>query len=388
METSQIKFPGQINEPTVKNNSGKNKVANIKIIGVGGGGTNAVNRMVMAGISDVQLYAVNTDMGSLKKSSADTRVSIGTGLGVGGDPEKGKQYAEESIDKFREHLKGADMIFITTGMGGGTGTGAAPVIARVAREMDLELQKLKKPGILIIGVVTKPFSAEGSERISNANKGIAELREYTDALIVIPNDRIFSLIDEKTHYEQGFVFIDDVLRRSIESITDTITKTGIMNIDFADIENILKGAGNAIIGLGDGQTLEEAFKKAIVNQFVEGEDITESSRLLVNISYSNSNSFGIGDIQKIHDYVKKEFKNYKYLKVGHIENNDLDTKIRVAIIASFKKSEEEKEKPKEDLFDVVAEAQKHEEEQKNIKKENFNDVFSRPACDIHKPTRL
>ena len=386
METSQIKFPGQFNEPTVKNNSGKNKIASIKIIGVGGAGTNAVSRMVMARISDVQLYAVNTDMGSLKKSSADTKISIGTGLGVGGDPEKGKKYAEDSIDTFREMLQGADMIFITTGMGGGTGTGAAPVIARVAREMDLELQKLGKPGILIIGVVTKPFSAEGPERVSNANKGIAELREYTDALIVIPNDRIFSLIDEKTHYEQGFVFIDDVLRRSIESITDTITKTGIINIDFADIENILKGAGNAIIGLGDGQTLEEAFKKAIINQFVEGEEITESSRLLVNISYSNSSKFNLAEVKKIYEYVPKEFKNYKSLKVGHIENNDLDTKIRVSIIASFKKAKEEK--LKEDLFDVVTETQKHEEEQKNIKKENFNDVFSRPACDIHKPTRL
>ena len=387
METSQIKFPGEFNEPTVKNNSSRNKILSIKIIGVGGAGTNAVNRMVMAGINDVQLYAVNTDMGSLKKSSADTRISIGTGLGVGGDPIKGKQYAEESIDKFREMLQGSAMIFITTGMGGGTGTGAAPVIARVAREMDLESQKLKKPGILIIGVVTKPFSAEGPERISNANKGIAELREYTDALIVIPNDRIFSLIDEKTHYEQGFVFIDDVLRRSIESITDTITKTGIINIDFADIEGILKNAGNAIIGLGDGQTLEEAFKKAITNQFVEGEDITESSRLLVNISYSNSSNFNLGDVKKIYEYVPKEFKNYKYLKVGHIENNDLDTKIRVSIIASFKKSEEEKEKPKEDLFDMAAEVQKQEEQQQN-KKEDFSDVFGRPACDIHKPTRL
>ena len=387
METSQIKFPGEFNEPTVKNNSSRNKILSIKIIGVGGAGTNAVNRMVMAGINDVQLYAVNTDMGSLKKSSADTRISIGTGLGVGGDPIKGKQYAEESIDKFREMLQGSAMIFITTGMGGGTGTGAAPVIARVAREMDLESQKLKKPGILIIGVVTKPFSAEGPERISNANKGIAELREYTDALIVIPNDRIFSLIDEKTHYEQGFVFIDDVLRRSIESITDTITKTGIINIDFADIEGILKNAGNAIIGLGDGQTLEEAFKKAITNQFVEGEDITESTKLLVNISYSNSSNFNLGDVKKIYEYVPKEFKNYKYLKVGHIENNDLDTKIRVSIIASFKKSEEEKEKPKEDLFDMAAEVQKQEEQQQN-KKEDFSDVFGRPACDIHKPTRL
>ena len=240
MENLEIKFPGQINEATINNSSSdlKNKNANIKIIGVGGAGTNAVSRMVMANITGVQLYAVNTDVGSLKKCSADTKVPIGTGLGVGGDPIKGERYAEESIDKFREMLQCADMIFITTGMGGGTGTGAAPIIAKVAREMDIELKKIGKPGILIIGVVTRPFTAEGSERVSNANKGIAKLREYTDALIVIPNDKIFSLIDEKTHYEQGFVFIDDVLRRAIESITDTITKTGIINIDFADIQKV------------------------------------------------------------------------------------------------------------------------------------------------------
>ena len=257
----------------------------------------------MANITGVQLYAVNTDIGSLKKSSADTKVSIGTGLGVGGDPVKGERYAEESLDKFREMLQGADMVFITTGMGGGTGTGAAPIIARVAREMDSELKKLGKPGILIIGVVTRPFTAEGPERVSNANKGIAKLREYTDALIVIPNDKIFSLIDEKTHYEQGFVFIDDVLRRAIESITDTITKTGIINIDFADVHSVLEGAGNAIIGLGDGQTLEEAFQKAITNQFVEGEDITESSKVLLNISYSNNSKIDVSDERKIYDYI-------------------------------------------------------------------------------------
>ena len=389
MENLEIKFPGQINEATINNSSSdlKNKNANIKIIGVGGAGTNAVSRMVMANITGVQLYAVNTDVGSLKKCSADTKVPIGTGLGVGGDPIKGERYAEESIDKFREMLQGADMIFITTGMGGGTGTGAAPIIAKVAREMDIELKKIGKPGILIIGVVTRPFTAEGSERVSNANKGIAKLREYTDALIVIPNDKIFSLIDEKTHYEQGFVFIDDVLRRAIESITDTITKTGIINIDFADIQKVLEGAGNAIIGLGDGQTLEEAFKKAITNQFVEGEDITETNKILVNISYSVNSKIDISDEKKIYDYFAKEFKNYKSLKIGHIENGELDTKIRVAIIASFKKgSEIEEEKVKEDLFEN-AEYQKQKEE-KNLNKEEFGDVFGRPACEIHKPTRL
>ncbi|WP_372519445.1 cell division protein FtsZ [Candidatus Ruminimicrobiellum ovillum] len=384
MENLEIRFPG--NNETAKNNT--NVVAsraNIKIIGVGGAGTNAITRMVTANISGVQLYAVNTDNDSLRKSAAENRISIGTGLGVGGDPVKGEMYAEESIDKFRDMLQGADMVFITTGMGGGTGTGAAPVIARVARELDAELQKMGKRGILIIGVVTKPFSAEGSERVENAKKGIAELREYTDALIVIPNDRIFSLIDEKTHYEQGFVFIDDVLRRAIESITDTITKTGTVNIDFADINNILKGAGNAIIGLGDGKTLEEAFNNAITNKFVEGDDIKEANRILINISYSKVSEIAVGDVRFAQEYIQKEFKHYISLKIGNTENNDLDTKIRVAIIASFKK-EEEKQKANNDLFED-AEAQKKEEEKAAVKEDSI-DVFGRPAYEIHKPRKL
>ena len=391
MENLEIRFPEQQFVKTKSNNGNqeRNKNANIKIIGVGGAGTNAVSRMVMANITGVQLYGVNTDIGSLKKSSADTKVSIGTGLGVGGDPIKGERYAEESLDKFRDMLQGADMVFITTGMGGGTGTGAAPIIARVAREMDQNLKKIGKPGILIVGVVTRPFSAEGPVRVSNANKGIANLREYTDALIIIPNDKLFSsLIDERTHYEQGFAFIDDVLRRAIESITDTITKTGIINIDFADIQDVLSGAGNAIIGLGDGKTLEEAFKNAITNKFVEGDDITESSKLLVNISYSNNSSFNVGDVKKIYDYIPKEFKHYESLKVGHIINDDLDTKIRVSIIASFKKTEE-KEKINNDLFDDAKDREKEEEQQKQqIQNEENADVFARPAYEIHRPTKL
>ena len=383
MENLEIRFP--TNESTKRNTNVAASRANIKIIGVGGAGTNAITRMVTANISGVQLYAVNTDNDSLRKSAAENRISIGTGLGVGGDPVKGEMYAEESIDKFRDMLQGADMVFITTGMGGGTGTGAAPVIARVARELDAELQKMGKRGILIIGVVTKPFSAEGSERVENAKKGIAELREYTDALIVIPNDRIFSLIDEKTHYEQGFVFIDDVLRRAIESITDTITKTGTVNIDFADINNILKGAGNAIIGLGDGKTLEEAFNNAITNKFVEGDDIKEANRILINISYSKVSEIAVGDIHFAQEYIQKEFKHYISLKIGNTENNDLDTKIRVAIIASFKK-EEEKQKANNDLFED-AEAQKKEEEKAAVKEDSI-DVFGRPAYEIHKPRKL
>ena len=371
MENLEIRFPNSNNNIVVN----KTADANIKIVGVGGAGTNAVTRMITANISGVQLYAVNTDNGSLKKSAAENRVSIGTGLGVGGDPVKGEKYAEEAVDKFTDMLQGANMVFVTTGMGGGTGTGAAPVIARVSKEM----------GILTVGVVTRPFSAEGSERVSNANKGIAKLREYTDALIVIPNDRIFTLVDEKTHYEKGFEVIDDVLRRAIEAITDTITKTGTVNIDFSDVEKVLTNVDNAIIALGDGETFEEAFNNAITNKFVEGDDIRDADRILINMSYSKVSEVAIGDVKLAYDYVVKEFKHYKSLKVGNIENNDLDTKIRVAIIASFKK-EDEKQKLNNDLFED-AEAQKQEEE-KAATKEDSNDVFGRPAYEIHKPRKL
>ena len=374
MENVEIRFP-EPNDTLVKPD------AKIKIIGVGGAGTNAITRMITAKITGVTLYAVNTDNSSLKKSAAENRVSIGTGLGVGGDPSKGKQYAEEAVDKFRDILQGAHMVFITTGMGGGTGTGAAPVIARVSKEL----------GILTVGVVTRPFKEEGSERVENAKKGIAELREYTDALIVIPNDRIFTLVDEKTHYEQGYVVIDDVLRRAIESITDTITKTGMVNIDFADVKGVLSDADNAIIGLGDGQTFEEAFQKAITNKFVEGEDIIDAQRILINISYSNINEIAISDIKYVYNYCAKEFKHYKSLKVGNIKNNELDSKIRVAIIASFKK-DEVKDTSKEDEEQLSLFNNKDVQEdnrKKNIEEtKKEEDVFSRPAYETYKPTKL
>lgn len=378
MENLEIRFPNQIDQKVANTVSEpiKNSVANIKIIGVGGAGTNAITRMVTANISDVQLFAVNTDSGSLKKSATENRIEIGTGLGVGGDPIKGEKYAEEAIEQFRDMLQGADMVFITTGMGGGTGTGAAPVIARVSKEL----------GILTVGVVTRPFTAEGSERVSNANKGIAKLREYTDALIVIPNDKIFTLVDEKTHYEKGFEVIDDVLRRAIESITDTITKTGTINIDFADVKGVLSNADNAIIGLGDGQTFEEAFNNAITNKFVEGEDIVNANRILINISYSSMNEIAVGDVKLAYAYVQKEFKHYAALKVGNIENNELDTKIRVAIIASFQK-QEEMAKTSSDLFEDI-ENQKKEEKIKIIKNTEEDNPFSKPAYETHRPSRL
>ncbi len=304
------------------------KKAVIKVIGVGGGGNNAVDRMIAANISDVQFIVVNTDASVLRRSVAEDKIQIGIdGLGVGGDPQKGEKSAFESEEILKDAITGANMVFVTTGMGGGTGTGAAPVIAKIARDM----------GVLTVGVVTKPFTLEGKKRIENANTGIEKIKEYTDALIVIPNDKIFAVIDLKTPIEEMYKRVDDVLRISIQSITDTITKTGLINIDFADVQAILGNASNAIIGLGEGETIEEAFTRAMTNVFVEGPSIKIANRMLINISSSRTSPFTVGDEKWIDDFVKKEFKQCDELKKGHIVGDILDTKIKVSIIASFNK---------------------------------------------------
>lgn len=349
----------------------------IKIIGVGGGGTNAVNRMIAANVSNVEFYVVNTDLPTLRRSSADNKIQIGKdGLGVGGDPLRGEESAIESEENLKDMLKGADMVFITTGMGGGTGTGAAPVIAKFAKEN----------GILTVGVVTKPFTVEGKIRIDYANIGIDNIKKYTDALIVIPNDRIFSIVDEKTPYEDGYKIIDDVLRRAIESITDTITKIGTVNIDFADVKRVLQNSDTAIIGLGGGETLEEAFHKALTNVFVEGPDIKEAHNILINISCSKNNPFTIGDRGWLDDFIKKEFKHFQFLKPGNMVEDTLDTKVKVSIIASFNK----KENIKEDLFEDVQQQNipvtVNDDNNKKITEDI--DPFSRPAYEYWKIKRL
>ncbi len=351
----------------------------IKIIGVGGGGANAVNRMIVSNVSNVEFFAVNTDSSALRKSGAENKVQLGEdGLGAGGDPLKAQKYAEAAEEQLKDMLSGTDMVFITTGMGGGTGTGASPVIARISKEL----------GILTVGVVTKPFEMEGPDRTQYANNGIAKLREFTDALIVIPNDNIFSLMDEKTPYEKAFENIDDVLRRSIESITDTITKTGVINIDFADVKGVLSNSESAVIGLGDGQNFQEAFNKALNNKFVEGKDITEANKILINVSYSTNNNFTVEDMKNANEYVKKECKERPYLKIGNVIDNNLNTKMRVSIIASFQKKNE----PASDLFENARKEEKQEikqvQQRIEMQDDKNRDPFAQPACEVHKPRRL
>ena len=219
----------------------------IKVIGVGGGGSNAVNRMIDAGIKNVEFIVANTDLQALSGSRAPKKIGIGSkltgGLGAGGKPEIGEQAAEEDIDTIANMLKGADMVFVTAGMGGGTGTGAAPIIAKAAKEN----------GALTVGVVTKPFDFEGKVKMRLADEGIAKLHEQVDTLIVIPNQNLLRIVDKTTPIKQAFLIADDVLRQGVQGISDLITQPGEVNIDFADVRTTMEGKGDAILGVGKGE---------------------------------------------------------------------------------------------------------------------------------------
>ncbi|MEG1501349.1 MAG: cell division protein FtsZ, partial [Clostridiales bacterium] len=218
--------------------------AKIKVIGVGGGGGNAVNRMIKNELSGVDFISVNTDIQALTRSSAETTLQIGIkltkGLGAGSNPEMGKKAAEESREDIRQVLEGADMVFITAGMGGGTGTGAAPIVAEIAREM----------GALTVGVVTRPFSFEGRRRAQQAEIGITNLKDKVDTLITIPNDKLLQVADKKTTLNDAFIIADDVLRQGVQGISDLISKPATINLDFADVKTIMKEAGSAWMGIG------------------------------------------------------------------------------------------------------------------------------------------
>ena len=252
----------------------------IKVIGVGGAGGNALDRMIDESISGVQFIAANTDLQVLTKSNADIKIQLGPkltkGMGAGSDPEKGEKAAEESEEVLSEALKGADMIFVTCGMGGGTGTGAAPVIARIAKDM----------GALTVGVVTRPFTFEGPDRSRFAAEGIAQLKQNVDTLIIISNNRLLEIIDKKTPLSEAFHEADNVLRQGVQGISDLITSPGMVNLDFADVTNVMKNQGAALMGVGSASgenRVEEATKKAISSPLLEV-SIQGAQKVLLNIT--------------------------------------------------------------------------------------------------------
>ena len=257
------------------------KGARIKVVGVGGGGGNAVNQMIEMGIEGVQFLVTNTDLQSLKNSRASIKLQIGEkltrGLGVGGDPEKGRQSALEDTEKIIEALEGADMVFITAGLGGGTGTGAAPIIASLATEL----------GALTVAVVTKPFRFEGRRRQRQAEQGLGELRECVDTVITIPNERLLNAISRATPILESFKFADDVLRQAVQGISDIITVPGLINVDFADVKTIMEGMGMALMGTGSAtgeNRALEATQRAISSPLLEEASIEGAKGLLVNVT--------------------------------------------------------------------------------------------------------
>ena len=303
--------------------------ANIKVIGVGGGGSNAVNRMIEAGLSGVEFIAMNTDVQALRISRAPVRIQIGEtvsqGLGVGGNPSLGQKSAEESMERIKGMLEGTQMVFVTAGMGGGTGTGAAPIVAQIARSL----------GILTVGVVTKPFDFEGIVRLQQADEGIKNIRGFTDTLIVIPNQKIFQIIDEKTSITEAFRTVDDVLRQAVQSITDVINQTGEINVDFADVRTIMRGAGEALMGIGEsvGPTRAiDAARKAINSPLLDDVSIDGAKGILVNIT--GSSSISLFEVQDAINLIKDEGSPRAHVFYGQVIDPHYGDKIKITVIAT------------------------------------------------------
>ncbi|HHT04675.1 MAG TPA: cell division protein FtsZ [Hydrogenispora sp.] len=302
--------------------------ATIKVIGVGGGGTNAVNRMIEAGLQGVEFVAINTDAQALLRSKADTRLRIGDqltkGLGAGANPEIGRQAAEESKDEINEVLKGTDMVFITAGMGGGTGTGAAPVIAEMAKEV----------GALTVGVVTKPFNFEGRVRMTQAEAGITALKERVDTLITIPNERLFQIVDKKTSFVDAFKTADDVLRQGVQGISDLITITGLINVDFADVKTIMNNAGSALMGIGVAKgenRAVEAAKTAVSSPLLET-SIAGAKGIILNVT--GSSDLGLFEINEAAAIVTEAADPDANIIFGAVIDDNQGEEIRITVIAT------------------------------------------------------
>ena len=314
----------------------------IKVISAGGGGGNALNRMIDSQMTGVEFIAANTDIQDLhNKSRVDVKVQIGTevtgGRGAGGIPEKGEKAALEDSLAIAEALSGADMVFVTAGMGGGTGTGSAPVIARIARQQ----------GALTVAVVTTPFEFEGRYKMRLAEKGIAKLREEVDTLIVIPNQHLFKIVDNKTTYDKAYHIADEVLCQGVQGISELITKTGFQNTDFADVETIMKGKGDALMGIGFGSgdnRAEEAVKNAIDNPLLEDSSIDGATGVLINIA--GPSDMTLVEIQNIIKTIKEKCDPEVNLIHGIRNDPDLDNSIQVTVIATgFRAVQQEAVKP-------------------------------------------
>jgi len=302
--------------------------ANIKVIGVGGGGNNAVNRMISAGLRGVEFIAVNTDAQALHLAQANQKIQIGIkltkGLGSGGNPEIGEKAAEESRDEIMQALKGSDMVFVTCGMGGGTGTGAAPIVAEVAKEL----------GALTVGVVTKPFTFEGRKRANQAEGGIETLKTKVDTLITIPNDRLLQVIEKHTSIVEAFRIADDVLRQGVQGISDLIAVPGLINLDFADVKTIMKETGSALMGIGiasGDNRATEAARTAISSPLLET-SIEGARGVLLNIT--GGTSLGLFEVNEAAEIIAQAADPEANIIFGAVIDENMEAEVRVTVIAT------------------------------------------------------
>ncbi|MBO5529800.1 MAG: cell division protein FtsZ [Bacilli bacterium] len=301
------------------------QLAKIKVIGVGGGGNNAVNRMIESGVKGVEFIVANTDLQVLNSSKAEVKIQLGkTGLGAGADPEVGRQAAEDSKEEIINVLKGADMVFVTCGMGGGTGTGAAPVIAEIAQDL----------GALTVGIVTKPFSWEGKPRSRHAEEGLEKLKDHVDTLIIIPNDRLREIIDKTTPMTEAFKEVDNVLRLGVQSISDLIAVTGLVNLDFADVKTVMANKGDALIGIGvatgENRAIEAA-KQSVSSPLLET-DIRGATDAIINITGgANLSLFEVEDAVEV---IRQSAGTDINTIFGAVINESLGDDIIVTVIAT------------------------------------------------------
>ena len=356
--------------------TGVENVVNIKVIGVGGGGNNVVNRMVRSGAQGVDFIAVNTDKQALNASSANYKLQIGEkltgGKGAGSNPEIGRKAAEESRNQISKALEETDMVFVTAGMGGGTGTGAAPVVAEIAREL----------GVLTVGVVTKPFGFEGRRRAQQAEAGIEELKDKVDSLVIIPNERLKFATDQKITFANAFEIADDVLRQAVQSISDLIRDTGFINLDFADVTAIMKDAGMAHMGVGRAAgkgKAEEAARMAISSPLLET-SIEGARGVLINIT--GSTDIGLEEVEQAATLVQQAVHPDALTIFGATFDESLDDEIRVTVIATgfsdapgkpqeAEKAQEDQQPDKLKLDPLPAEGEKADEDMDK----SFNDIL-------------
>ncbi len=303
-------------------------LAVIKVVGVGGGGTNAVNRMVDSGLRGVEFISANTDAQALLMTDADIKIQLGAkitrGLGAGANPDVGREAAIESKDEIKEILRGADMVFVTAGEGGGTGTGAAPVIAEVAREM----------GALTVAIVTRPFGFEGRRRTEQADRGVEELAAAVDTIVVIPNDRLLNLVERRTSIVDAFQLADDVLRQGVQGITDLITIPGLINLDFADIRTVMRGAGTALMGIGQAageRRAAEAARAAITSPLLES-SVEGATGILLNIT--GGADLGLFEVNDAADVVAAAADPNANIIFGAVIDESMGDHIRVTVVAT------------------------------------------------------